>query len=101
MGRSTIAPKQRPVFVELRSLKVVEGITVKDFAEKIEIKPKDVVAEMLKRGVITRTRPSTGADPATGDILFFAPPLVVTEADVDRLVAAARDAVMAVAGALC
>jgi adenosylmethionine-8-amino-7-oxononanoate aminotransferase len=58
-------------------------------------------AEMMKRGVVTRTRPSTGADPATGDILFFAPPLVVTEADVDRFVETARDAVMAVAGALC
>src|SRR5262249_34195380 len=45
--RGTILPKQRPVFAELRSLKVVEGITVKDFAEKIEVKPKDVVAEML------------------------------------------------------
>ncbi|MFL6276665.1 MAG: translation initiation factor IF-2 [Blastocatellia bacterium] len=50
--RGTIAPKQRPVFAELRALKVVEGITVKDFAEKIEVKPKDVVTEMIKRGVM-------------------------------------------------
>ena len=54
--------------------------------------------EMLKRGVITRTRPSTGADPATGDILFFAPPLVITPAEIDRLVDVARDAVAAVLG---
>jgi putrescine aminotransferase len=57
--------------------------------------------EMLKRGVITRTRPSAGADPAPGDILYFAPPLVVTEADIDRLVDAARDAVLAVVGVSC
>jgi translation initiation factor IF-2 len=50
--RGTIAPKQKPVFTELRALKVVEGITVKDFAEKIEVKPKDVVTEMIKRGVM-------------------------------------------------
>jgi translation initiation factor IF-2 len=50
--RGTIAPKQKPVFTEMRSLKVVEGITVKDFAEKIEVKPKDVVTEMIKRGVM-------------------------------------------------
>jgi len=60
-----------------------------------------VHAGLLKRGVITRTRPSPGPDPAPGDILFFAPPLVITEEEMDRLVAAARDAVMAVAGALC
>jgi translation initiation factor IF-2 len=66
MGRSTIAPKQRPVFVELRSLKVVEGITVKDFAEKIEIKPKDVVAEMLKRGVMATINQTINPEIAKG-----------------------------------
>jgi len=53
-------------------------------------------AEMMKRGVITRTRPAVGPHPAPGDILFFAPPLVVTESDVDRLVSVASDAARAV-----
>ena len=53
-------------------------------------------AEMMKRGVITRTRPAVGAHPAPGDILFFAPPLVVAESEIDRLVSVARDAVTAV-----
>jgi adenosylmethionine-8-amino-7-oxononanoate aminotransferase len=57
--------------------------------------------EMMKRGVFTRTRPASGPHPAPGDILFFAPPLVVTAAEVDRFVAAAHDAVLAVTGALC
>jgi adenosylmethionine-8-amino-7-oxononanoate aminotransferase len=43
-------------------------------------------AEMLKRGVVTRTRPASGAHPAPGDIVFFAPPLVISETQVDRLV---------------
>jgi putrescine---pyruvate transaminase len=55
--------------------------------------------EMMKHGVITRTRPSAGADPAPGDILLLAPPLVVSEAEIDRLVSVARDAVNAVLGA--
>ncbi|MFQ5898556.1 MAG: aspartate aminotransferase family protein [Candidatus Methylomirabilia bacterium] len=42
--------------------------------------------EMMKRGVVTRIR---------GESVFFAPPLVVTEAQVDRLVAITRDAVKA------
>ena len=54
--------------------------------------------ELMKRGVVTRTRPAGGAHPAPGDILFFSPPLVVTEAEVDRMVSVARDAVQAVAG---
>ena len=53
----------------------------------------------MKRGVITRTRPAVGAHPAPGDVLFFAPPLVVSEAEIDRLVEVARDAVQAVLGA--
>jgi adenosylmethionine-8-amino-7-oxononanoate aminotransferase len=56
---------------------------------------------MMKRGVITRTRPAVGPGPGPGAILFFAPPLVVTEADIDRLVGVARDAVKVVLGAIC
>jgi adenosylmethionine-8-amino-7-oxononanoate aminotransferase len=55
---------------------------------------------MMRRGVITRTRPALGAHPAQGDILFFAPPLVISEAEIDRLVGATRDAVEAVLSAV-
>ncbi len=55
-------------------------------------------AEMLKHGVVTRTRPSTGTHPAIGDLLLFAPPLTVTESEIDRLVGAADDAAKAVFG---
>ena len=54
--------------------------------------------EMMKGGVITRTRPAVGPHPAPGDILFFAPPLVVSEEQVDRLVSVTHDAVKAVTG---
>jgi adenosylmethionine-8-amino-7-oxononanoate aminotransferase len=52
----------------------------------------------MKRGVITRVRPVAGAHPAPGDTVYFAPPLVVTGAEVDRLVSVTRDAVKAVLG---
>ncbi|MBI3031320.1 MAG: aspartate aminotransferase family protein [Candidatus Rokubacteria bacterium] len=48
-----------------------------------------VQAEMVKRGVVTRIR---------GESVFFAPPLIVTESQVDRLISVARDAVKAVLG---
>jgi len=49
--------------------------------------------EMMKRGVVTRTRPAAGPDPLPGDMIYFAPPLVISEADVDRFVDVARAAV--------
>jgi adenosylmethionine-8-amino-7-oxononanoate aminotransferase len=55
-------------------------------------------SEMKARGVVTRTRPAGGAHPATGDILYFAPPLVVTDEEIDRLVSVSSDAVKAVFG---
>jgi adenosylmethionine-8-amino-7-oxononanoate aminotransferase len=58
-----------------------------------------VSAEMMKRGVVTRTRATSGPHPANGDMIFFSPPLVITPGEVDRLVEAARGAVKAVTGA--
>ena len=53
----------------------------------------------MKRGVVTRTRPAVGPHPSPGDAVFYAPPLVVTEGEIDRLIAVTRDAVKAVLGA--
>jgi adenosylmethionine-8-amino-7-oxononanoate aminotransferase len=57
-----------------------------------------IQAEMVKRGLMTRVRPSSGPHPANGDTIFFAPPLIVTDKEVDRVVDVARDAVRAVLG---
>ncbi len=48
------APQQqvRQAPVELKPLRLVEGTTVREFAEKAETKPRDVVAELMKRGVM-------------------------------------------------
>jgi len=55
-------------------------------------------AEMVKRGVLTRTRAVAGPHPASGDSVFFSPPLVVSGEEVDRIVAVTRDALKAVLG---
>ena len=92
-SRGTIMPKQKPVFSELRTLKVVEGITVKDFAEKIEIKPKDVVAEMLKRGVMATINQTINPDIATAigkefgfDISFAPFEEIISEAEEEKII---------------
>ncbi|MBA2731614.1 MAG: translation initiation factor IF-2, partial [Acidobacteria bacterium] len=36
---------------ELKTVRIIEGSTVKEFAEKLNIKPKDIVTLLLQRGV--------------------------------------------------
>jgi adenosylmethionine-8-amino-7-oxononanoate aminotransferase len=78
---------------------VEDRATKENFASDLKF-AANVKAEMMKRGVITRTRPAVGAHPAPGDVIFFAPPLVVTEAEIDRFVSVAHDAVEQVLGVL-
>ena len=71
--------------------------TQKYLAADKKVAPR-VQAEMMKRGVITRVRPVAGAHPAPGDTIYFAPPLVVTDREIDRLISVTGDAVKAVLG---
>jgi putrescine aminotransferase len=83
----------------LAALELVEDrATKKNFAADRKVAAR-LKAEMLKRGLVTRTRPAVGAHPELGDVVFFAPPLIVTEAEIDRLVTVTRDAITAVLGA--
>jgi adenosylmethionine-8-amino-7-oxononanoate aminotransferase len=54
--------------------------------------------ELRKRGVITRSRPAGGFHPAPGDQVLFAPPLVTTPAEIERMVDALRESVEVVLG---
>jgi adenosylmethionine-8-amino-7-oxononanoate aminotransferase len=82
----------------LAAVELVEDrATKQNLAADRKVAPR-IQAEMMKRGVVTRVRPVAGAHPGTGDIIYFAPPLVVTDREVDRLVAVTRDAVKAVLG---
>jgi putrescine---pyruvate transaminase len=76
---------------------VADPATKANFSADRKVGPR-VQAEMMKRGLVTRVRPVAGPHPAPGDALFFAPPLVVTGEEVDRIVEATRDAVKAVVG---
>jgi adenosylmethionine-8-amino-7-oxononanoate aminotransferase len=71
--------------------------TKKNFPADTTVAPR-LRAEMIRRGVVTRTRASSGAHPLPGDVVFFAPPLVVTEGEIDRFVSVAREAVRSVLG---
>ena len=70
---------------------VEDRATKRNFAPDRKFAPR-LQKEMMNRGVVTRTLRAAGPHPGLGDSVFFAPPLVVTEAEVDRLVSVARDA---------
>ena len=76
---------------DLEAILITGTATQKIFAGDMKVGSR-LQAEMMKRGVVTRTRPAAGVRPAPGDAVFFAAPLVVTEAEIDRLVSVARDA---------
>jgi adenosylmethionine-8-amino-7-oxononanoate aminotransferase len=82
----------------LAALEFVEDRGTKKNFEAGRMVATKLRTEMMKRGIVTRTRPSSGEHPLPGDVLFFAPPLIVTEAEIDRFVNAARETVTAVLG---
>jgi translation initiation factor IF-2 len=59
---TVIQPKARPVFTELRPLKLIEGTTVKEFSEKLDVKAKDVVQMLLQRGVMATINQTLNQD---------------------------------------
>ena len=63
----------------------------RQFFDASEGKGAKVVAAMLKRGVIARAMPQ-------GDILGFAPPLCLTRAEADQIVAVTKDSIAEVLG---
>ena len=83
----------------LAAVELVEDPSTKaNFAADRKIGPR-IQAEMAKRGVMTRVRAVAGPHPAPGDMVYYAPPLIVSSEQVDRLIEVTRDAVKAVLGA--
>jgi translation initiation factor IF-2 len=54
-----------------RSITITEGISVKDLAEKLEIRAKDLIARLLARGVFATINQTLDAELATEMARFF------------------------------
>jgi translation initiation factor IF-2 len=59
---TVVQAKARPIFTELRPLKLIEGTTVKEFSEKLDVKAKDVVQMLLQRGVMATINQTLSQD---------------------------------------
>jgi len=76
---------------------VEDRATKKNFAGEKKVAAR-LQTELTNRGVITRTLRAAGPHPGLGDSVFFAPPLVIDEATIERMVSATADAVKVVFG---
>src|SRR5215831_14614598 len=59
-----VAPSARAIPEVLKSARLVEGSTVREFAEKIEAKPRDVVTALMQRGVMATINQTISPDMA-------------------------------------
>ena len=83
---------------ELKSVRLVEGTTVKEFAEKLGIKPKDVVTLLLQRGVFATINQPLNDDVAVDlgrrfgyEVTFVPFEEMVAEEEFEELIAADAD----------
>jgi translation initiation factor IF-2 len=83
---------------ELKAVRLIEGSTVKEFAEKLGIKPKDVVTLLLQRGVFATINQPLMDDVATDlgkrfgyDVSFVPFEEMVAEEEFEELIATDAD----------
>lgn len=89
---------EMPVSGELKEVRLIEGSTVKEFAEKLGIKPKDIVTLLLQRGVFATINQPLMDDVAAElgkrfgyDVLFVPFEEMVAEEEFEELIAADAD----------
>jgi translation initiation factor IF-2 len=88
----TTLPLPKRVVKELQIVKLMEGITVKEFSEKLETKPRDVQRMLLQRGIMATINQTLDADVAKelgkdlGYDVYFAPfEEIAEEAEIEKL----------------
>ena len=89
---------EMPTTGELKSVRLIEGSTVKEFAEKLGIKPKDVVTLLLQRGVFATINQPLMDDVASDlgkrfgyDVSFVPFEEMVAEEEFEELIATDAD----------
>src|SRR5256714_5655844 len=89
---------QMPGPGELKPVRLVEGSTVKEFAEKLGIKPKDVVTLLLQRGVFATINQALNDDVAADlgkrfgyEVTFVPFEEMVADEEIEDLIAADAD----------
>jgi translation initiation factor IF-2 len=100
-GGGIAQPKPKPVFTELRPIKLIEGTTLKEFSEKLEVKPKDVVQMLLQRGVMSTINQTLNQDIAKEigkefgyNISFAGFEEMISEAEEEKIIESGEEGVI-------
>jgi translation initiation factor IF-2 len=98
LDEAQVSPLPKRVIKELQPIKLMEGTTVKEFSEKLEIKARDVVRMLLQRGIMATINQTLDADVAKdvgkelGYEVHFAPfEEIVEEAEIEKLIRAGEE----------
>jgi len=90
-----------PVRREIRPVKLMEGISVKEFSEKLELRPRDVMRKLLERGVMATINQSLDPDVAREigrelgyDVHFASFEELAEEAVIEKLIKAGEEEVL-------
>ncbi len=99
--RPAAAAVAKPTTAELRTVKLMEGITVKEFSEKLDVRPRDVMQRLLKRGIMATINQPLEPDIAKEigrelgyDIHFASFEELAEEAVIEQLLAAGEEEVL-------
>jgi translation initiation factor IF-2 len=89
---AVVAPRA-PVVKELRPVKLMEGVTVREFSEKLQVAPRDVVRQLMQRGVLATINQTLDPDIAREigkglgyDVYFSSFEDLVEEREIERLI---------------
>jgi adenosylmethionine-8-amino-7-oxononanoate aminotransferase len=87
-----------PMVGEVRGLGLICGVELvenRDTKEPVLGAGARVLAEARRRGLVTRMRVGQRGDHPIGDVICLAPPFVVSESQVDRIVDTLRESILA------
>jgi adenosylmethionine-8-amino-7-oxononanoate aminotransferase len=88
-----------PMVGEVRGLGLICGVELvenRDTKEPAIGRGARVLAQARQRGLVTRIRVGQRGDHPIGDVICLAPPFVVSESQVDRIVDIVRESILAV-----
>ncbi|MBI3949610.1 MAG: translation initiation factor IF-2 [Acidobacteria bacterium] len=90
-----------PVVTELRTVKLMEGVSVKELSEKLDLRPRDVMRKLLERGVMATINQSLDPEVAREigrefgyDVHFASFEELAEEAVIERLIEAGEEEVL-------
>lgn len=90
-----------PAVAERRTIKLMEGISVKEFSERLESRPRDVMRKLLERGIMATINQSLDPDIAKEigrelgyDVFFASFEELAEEAAIEKLIEAGEEEIL-------